>query len=174
MTADVKNQAAREFRSALERARRADILFKGAVYGCSILFLLIVVGIFIELVMGSRQAMGTFGLSFLWTSSWNPVTSQFGALPLIYGTVVSSGIGIVLAAGIGILAAAYLAEFAPGWLSRPLSFTIELLAAVPSVVFGLWGLFVLAPLMRNYVDRSGNRPSDFYQYSKDRSLERRF
>ncbi len=152
MTANAENQAERDFRSALERARRADILFKGAVYGCSLLFLFIVVGIFIELVMGSRQALGTFGLSFLWTSSWNPVTSQFGALPLIYGTVVSSGIGIVLAAGIGIFASAYLAEFAPGWLARPLSFTIELLAAVPSVVFGLWGLFVLAPLMRNFVD----------------------
>jgi len=93
-----------------------------------------------------------FGLSFLWTSQWNPVTGQFGALPMIYGTVVSSFIAIILAAGIGIFAAAYLADFAPRFLARPLSFTIELLAAVPSVVFGLWGLFVLAPIMRTYVD----------------------
>lgn len=71
---------------------------------------------------------------------------------MIYGTVVSSAIAIILAAAIGIFAAAYLADFAPAFLARSLSFTIELLAAVPSVVFGLWGLFVLAPLMRNYVD----------------------
>jgi phosphate transport system permease protein len=79
------------------------------------------------------------------------VTNQFGALPLIFGTVVSSSIAIVLAGVVGILAAAYLADFAPRWLAQPLSFVIELLAAVPSVVFGLWGLFVLAPIMREFI-----------------------
>ena len=112
-------------------------------------FVLLVVGLFLELLIGSWPSIHAFGAKFLWTSQWNPVTQQFGALPLIYGTIVSSAIAIVLAGVVGILAAAYLAEFAPSWLARPLGFVIELLAAVPSVVFGLWGLFVLAPFVRN-------------------------
>ena len=124
----------------------------GAVYGSCVVFAVVVAGIFIQLVNGSKLALATFGLSFLWTSRWNPVTEQFGALPLIYGTVVSSTIAIFIAGGVGIFAAAYLADFAPRSLAKPLSFMIELLAAVPSVVFGLWGLFVLAPIMRNHVD----------------------
>jgi len=133
-------------------ARRADRLFMGAVYASSAVFVSIVVGLFIELLSGSWLALRTFGLSFLWTSDWNPVTSKFGALPMIYGTVVSSTIAILLAGGIGIFAAAYLADFAHRKLAQPLVFTIDMLAAVPSVVFGLWGLFVLGPIMRNYVD----------------------
>ncbi len=115
------------------------------------LFVLLVVGIFIELLQGSWLSIGKFGLAFLWTSQWNPVTDQFGALPLIYGTVVSSTIAIIIAAGVGIFAAAFLADFAPKAVAQPLQFMIELLAAVPSVVFGLWGLFVLAPLIREYI-----------------------
>jgi phosphate transport system permease protein len=86
------------------------------------------------------------------SSEWNPVTQKFGAFPLIFGTVVSSLIALVIAGVVGILAAAYLADFAPRRLARPLAFVIELLAAVPSVVFGLWGLFVLAPAMRDFID----------------------
>ena len=123
--------------------------FLFVVYAAAVLFVLLVAMLFVELVKGSWPSLQTFGARFLWTSHWNPVTNEFGALPLIFGTVVSSLIAIVLAGFIGIFAAAYLAEFAPGWLSRPLGFVIELLAAVPSVVFGLWGLFVLAPLVRD-------------------------
>jgi len=123
-------------------------LFLIAIYAASGFFVLLVLLLFASLVKGSWPALAAFGAKFLWTSEWNPVTEQFGALPLIFGTVVSSTIAIVLAGLVGILAAAYLAEFAPRWLARPLSFVIELLAAVPSVVFGLWGLFVLAPFVR--------------------------
>lgn len=125
-----------------------DRLFLIAIYAAVGLFVLLVTLLFASLVKGSWPSLVKFGAAFLWTSQWNPVTSQFGALPLIFGTVVSSLIAIILAGVVGILAAAYLAEFAPGWLARPLSFVIELLAAVPSVVFGLWGLFVLAPFVR--------------------------
>lgn len=125
-----------------------DRLFLIAIYAAVGLFVLLVALLFASLVKGSWPSLVKFGAAFLWTSQWNPVTSQFGALPLIFGTVVSSFIAIVLAGIVGILAAAYLAEFAPRWLARPLSFVIELLAAVPSVVFGLWGLFVLAPFVR--------------------------
>ena len=123
-----------------------------SVRGATLLFALVVIGLFVELVRGSWSSLTAFGLKFLVTSQWNPVTNQFGALPLIYGTVVSSGIAILLAGFVGVFAAAYLADFAPRRLAQPLSFAIELLAAVPSVVYGLWGLFILAPIMRAYID----------------------
>lgn len=126
-----------------------DRIFLFVVYAAAAVFVFLVAMLFVELVKGSWPSLQAFGAKFLWTSEWNPVTNQFGALPMIYGTVVSSLIAIVLAGFVGILAAAYLAEFAPRWLARPLGFVIELLAAVPSVVFGLWGLFVLSPVVRN-------------------------
>jgi phosphate transport system permease protein len=135
-------------RRSAARALRTDRLFLGVVYGSGALFVLLAALLFLELLRGSWESIVKFGPAFLWTSQWNPVTEQFGALPLIFGTVVSSFIAIVLAGVAGIFAAAYLSEFAPPWLSRPLSFVIELLAAVPSVVYGLWGLFVLAPFIR--------------------------
>jgi phosphate transport system permease protein len=128
--------------------RAIDRTFFFAVYAAVGIFTLLVIGLFVQLVHGSWPAIVAFGPKFLWTSQWNPVTNEFGALPLIFGTIVSSLIAIVLAGFVGVLAAAYLAEFAPRWISRPLGFVIELLAAVPSVVFGLWGLFVLAPFVR--------------------------
>lgn len=134
--------------AAIAATDRIFLLVVNAAVG---LFVLLVVLLFAMLVRGSWPSIAAFGPKFLWTSQWNPVTQQFGALPLIYGTVVSSAIAILLAGAVGILAAAYLAEFAPGWLARPLGFVIELLAAVPSVVFGLWGLFVLAPFVRNFL-----------------------
>ena len=130
------------------RIAAIDRLFLITVYAAVGIFVVVMALLFASLVKSSWPSLAAFGAKFLWTSQWNPVTNQFGALPLIYGTVVSSLIAIVLAGGVGILAAAYLAEFAPRWLARPLSFLIELLAAVPSVVFGLWGLFVLAPFVR--------------------------
>ena len=141
-----------DIRKSADRAHSTDRVFHVAVYGAAALFVITVVLLFLQLVGGSWLAMRTFGIAFLWTSQWNPVTNQFGALPLIYGTVVSSLIAIVLAGFFGVLAAAFLADIAPRWLARPLAFMIELLAAVPSVVYGLWGLFVLAPILRNVVD----------------------
>ncbi len=126
--------------------------FELCVYGATGAFGALVVGLFIELLWSSRLSIAAFGMSFLWTSEWNPVTNQFGALPFIYGTIVSSTIAILIAGVVGILSGAFLAEFCPQSLSAPLSFVIELLAAVPSVVYGLWGLFILAPVMRDYVE----------------------
>jgi len=129
--------------------RLAAKLFVSAMYLACGIFLALVIGLFLELLLNSLPSIRAFGLSFLWSSSWDPVASKFGALPFIYGTVVSSTVAIVLAGAIGVLAAIYLAEFSPDWVSTPLGFLIELLAAVPSVVYGLWGLFVLAPIIRN-------------------------
>lgn len=144
-----------EINPARRRRPRGQIssrLFDIALYGACALFILIMVGLVIQLMWGSRLSIRTFGLSFLWTSEWNPVTSKFGALPFIYGSVVSSGIALLLAAIVGISAGVFLAEFAPSFISVPLGFVIELLAAVPSVVYGLWGLFVLAPLVSNIIE----------------------
>lgn len=127
----------------------ADRIFTWSLYAAAGLFVLLIAGLLAELVAGSWDALRAFGFHFLVSSEWNPVTNRFGALPLIYGTVVSSLIAIVLAGVIGIGAATFLADFAPPALARPLAAVIELLAAVPSVVYGLWGLFVLAPFMRN-------------------------
>jgi phosphate transport system permease protein len=139
------------FRRVARFVSPADRGFAAVVYGGSILFAVLIVGLFIQLVLGSWPSIAAFGPSFIWKSGWDPIASKFGALPMIYGTVVTSLIAIVLAAFIGIMAAVFLAEFAPRWLSAPLSFLIELLAAVPSVVYGLWGLFVLAPFVRTAI-----------------------
>ncbi len=130
----------------------AGTAFDALVHGSTLVFLALVLGLFVELLWSSRQSISTFGFSFLWTSEWNPVTSKFGALPFVYGTVVSSAIAILLAGFTGVMSGAFLAEFCPPRLSQVLGLLIELLAAVPSVVYGLWGLFVLAPLMRVYIE----------------------
>ena len=121
--------------------------------GCGTgIFVLLVAGLFVELLVNSLPSIREFGLSFLWSSEWNPVTERFGALPFIFGTVVSSVIALALAAAVGISGAAFLAEFAPYYIATPLGFVIELLAAVPSVVYGLWGLFRFAPAMQHYIE----------------------
>ena len=140
-----------QFRRGARVGSPADRGFAAVVYGGSILVALLIIGLFVELVLGSWPSIVAFGPSFIWKSSWDPITSKFGALPMIFGTVMTSLIAIVLAAFIGIMAAVFLADFAPRWLGQPLSFLIELLAAVPSVVYGLWGLFVLAPFMRTTI-----------------------
>jgi phosphate transport system permease protein len=135
-----------------QAAARADRIFLTTLWIAVGLFAATVIGLFVQLVHGSWQSILSFGLAFLVSSSWNPVTGQFGALPMIYGTLVSSFIAIAFAAVIGIGAATYLAEFAPRQVADPLAALIELLAAVPSVVYGLWGLFVLVPIFRQYID----------------------
>lgn len=140
-----------KLRTGITRIDR-DRLFMWTLYAAVGLFALIVLGLLEELIRGSWESIAKFGFRFLVTSTWNPVTGVFGAMPMIYGTLVSSVLALLLAGFVGVLAASYLADFAPRFIAAPLSFTIELLAAVPSVVFGLWGLFVLAPFLRAYVD----------------------
>ena len=146
----VRASKAREHQRRLKLSGRASGRgFEICVYAGTAIFLALVTGLFGELLWSSRLSLAAFGPAFLWTSQWNPVTNQFGALPFIYGTAVSSAIAILLAGATGVLAGAFLSEFSPARLAAPLSFMIELLAAVPSVVYGLWGLFILAPMMRD-------------------------
>lgn len=133
------------------RGRFADLIFTGVLYLACFVFIAVMAGLLVELTWGSRLSLYQFGVGFLWSSKWNPVTSQFGALPFIYGTVVSSGIALLLASIVGISGGIYLAELAPRRLSHGLSMLIELLAAVPSIVYGLWGLFVLAPVVSDWI-----------------------
>jgi phosphate transport system permease protein len=133
-------------------AAQADRIFLATLWAAVGIFTATMLGLIIQLIHGSWQSILTFGFKFLVTSTWNPVTGQFGALPMIYGTVVSSAIAILLASTVGIASATFLAEFAPRRIAQPLASLIELLAAVPSVVYGLWGLFVLVPIFRAYID----------------------
>ncbi len=102
----------------------------------------------VELVVGSRLAIQRYGLEFLTSSTWDPVADQFGALPLIFGTLISSLIALIIAVPLALGVAIFLTEFAPSYIRQPVSYVVELLAAVPSVVYGLWGIFFLIPLLR--------------------------
>ena len=113
--------------------------------------LLLVVALAAEMLRAAWPAIQRFGWRFLVTSVWDPVAEQFGALPFVYGTLVSSFLAMLIAVPLGIGAAVYLAELAPPWVRPPVAFLVELVAAVPSVVYGLWGIFVLAPLLRTWV-----------------------
>jgi phosphate transport system permease protein len=126
--------------------------FRVLVMLAALLVLLIVGGLIADLTWESRQALGRFGLGFLISQNWDPVHQQFGALPYIFGTIVTSLIAIVLAFFIGVGSALFLTELSPRPLRGPLSALVELLAAIPSVVYGLWGIFVLAPLLRQFVE----------------------
>lgn len=127
-------------------------IFRGAAMLAALLVLLTVVGLAVELGWESRQAIAHFGAAFLVTQTWDPVHQQFGALPYIFGTIVTSLIAIVLAFFVGVGGALFLTELSPKALTGPLSALVELLAAIPSVVYGLWGIFVLAPLLRTTVE----------------------
>jgi phosphate transport system permease protein len=112
----------------------------------SVFALIVLVGF--ELAKGSNLALKKFGWSFLTSSDWDPVNEQFGAVPFIFGTLVSSGIALLIAVPLSIATAVYLTELAPQWIRQPLTMFIELLAAVPSVILGLWGIFVMVPWLR--------------------------
>jgi phosphate transport system permease protein len=118
----------------------------------SLLILLIVGAMIIALAMKSLPAMRQFGLHFLIARQWNPAASQFGALPFIYGTIASSAIALLISVPLALGVAIFLVEQAPRYVSRPITFLVELLAAIPSVVYGLWGIFVLAPFLRVHVE----------------------
>jgi phosphate transport system permease protein len=114
----------------------------------------LIAGLVIVLILNSLETIGRFGAGFLTGQAWNPVEGQedFGALPFIFGTVVTSIIALVLATPLAIGSALFVSEYAPRWLGNPVAFLVELLVAIPSVAYGIWGVFVLVPLMRDQVD----------------------
>lgn len=131
-----------------------DIFFKWLTAACAFLVLIIILGIFIELVRSSRLSIARFGVKFLISQAWNPVSENFGALSSIFGTLVSTAIAMLLAVPLSLIIALFLVELAPAWASRIIGGAIELLAAIPSIIYGMWGLFVFAPFMAKYVQPS--------------------
>lgn len=125
-----------------------DRAFKGLTLLMALSVFVLIALIGFELARGSGTALRQFGWHFLVSSDWDPVNEKFGALPFIFGTLVSSAIGLVIAVPLSIATAVYLTELAPLWIRQPLTIFIELLAAVPSVILGLWGIFVMVPWLR--------------------------
>jgi len=132
--------------------KAGDALFKGISYFFAFSVILLMALIFIVLVKESWLSLKTFGFGFLISSEWDPVSGAFGALPAIWGTLVSSLIAIIIALPISLGIAIFLTEMAPKPLRGPVGSAIELLASIPSIIYGMWGLFILAPLLSDYVE----------------------
>jgi len=132
----------------LRRLQLRDLIFRELTRAAAIAVLVILSGIIISLIHGSLPALRTFGLGFLITESWNPVTEKFGAIAPIYGTIVTSLIAMLIAVPVGLFIALFLTELCPMWLRRPIGIAIELLAGIPSIIYGIWGLFVFAPFLQ--------------------------
>jgi len=135
--------------SVLRRLRTSDLVFHGLTRAAAITVLVLLSGVILALIIGSAPALSTFGLSFVTTEVWNPVTEQFGALAPIYGTLVTSAIAMLIAVPVGLMIAVFLTELCPKMLRRPIGIAIELLAGIPSIIYGIWGLFVFAPFLQD-------------------------
>ena len=133
---------------ALDRMRMGDIGFRLLTRLAAITVLVLLGAIILSLISGALPAFREFGLGFLVEERWNPVTEKFGALAPIYGTLVTSFIAMLIAVPVGILIAVFLTELCPMWLRRPIGIAIELLAGIPSIIYGIWGLFVFAPFLQ--------------------------
>jgi phosphate transport system permease protein len=135
----------------LGRLRLSDTAFRNLTRGAAILVLVLLGGVIAALVKGSLPALQEFGFAFLYEQRWNPVTEKFGAFAPIYGTIVTSIIAMAIAVPLGLLISLFLTELCPMWLRRPIGIAIELLAGIPSIIYGIWGLFVFAPFLQRFV-----------------------
>ena len=133
---------------ALDRLRLGGIGFRVLTRTAAIVVLLILGAVIVSLISGSLPALRAFGLNFVVEERWNPVTERFGALAPIYGTLVTAFIAMLIAVPVGLLIAVFLTELCPPWLRRPIGIAIELLAGIPSIIYGIWGLFVFAPFLQ--------------------------
>jgi phosphate transport system permease protein len=131
--------------------RLRERMFRAATFLAALLVLLLLGGVVLSLLSGSWPALAHFRLGFLTREVWNPVTDQYGALAAVYGTLVTSFLALLLAIPVSFGIAVFLTELAPVWMRRPVGVAIELLAAVPSIIYGIWGLFVLAPILQSHV-----------------------
>src|SRR5213596_3362884 len=130
---------------------RSDRIYQRALTAFALALpalILVIVGV---LLVDALPALERFGPSFLWTSTWDPVAEVYGAAPMIFGTLASSMLALLIAVPLALSVAIFLTEFSPRWLRQPVAFLVELLAAIPSVVYGMWGIFVLIPFLRSYV-----------------------
>jgi phosphate transport system permease protein len=139
-------------RKLLRRLQLSDRGFHVITQLAAAAVLVILGGVILSLVLGSLPAIREFGFSFLTSQSWNPVTDKFGALPAIYGTLITSLLAMIIAIPVGIGIAIFLNELCPPSLRRPIGIAIELLAGIPSIIYGIWGLFILAPFVQQFVE----------------------
>src|SRR5437016_12036796 len=135
----------------LDRRRHGDSVFRNLTRAAAIAVLVSLAGVMISLVTGAWPALRAFGFNFLIEEHWNPVTERFGAIAPIYGTIVTSLIAMLIAVPVGLMIAVFLTELCPMWLRRPIGIAIELLAGIPSIIYGIWGLFVFAPFLQQHV-----------------------
>jgi phosphate transport system permease protein len=136
-----------------KRQQLGDRMYHWVLVAAAFSVLLVIVGLIWQLVHGSQQSIAKFGFAFFTDSEWDPSANHFGALPFILGTLYSSFWALVIALPISLLAAVFLSEIAPSWLEKPVSFMVELLAAIPSVVYGLWGVLVLQPWLVKTIEQ---------------------
>ena len=139
------------YSNVLARLRFGDTVFRHLTRAAAITVLVLLGCIIFSLFVGSLPALRAFGFDFLTEQRWNPVTEKFGALAPIYGTIVTSLIAMLIAVPVGLLIALFLTELCPEWLRRPIGIAIELLAGIPSIIYGIWGLFVFAPFLQGTV-----------------------
>jgi phosphate transport system permease protein len=144
--------AAHQDNAGAHPGRLGNFFFGGAAWIFALLVLILLLGVMISLVVGAFPALQAFGISFVWTEVWNPVKDQYGAMAPLYGTLVTSIIAMAVGVPVSLGIAIFLTELCPNYLKRPISTAVELLAAVPSIIYGMWGLFVLAPLMQKYIE----------------------
>jgi phosphate transport system permease protein len=140
------------WRALSPTGNKGDAVFRSLLLGAALLMIVIVCAMILALASESMLSIRQFGFSFLTGRVWNPIKGDFGALPFVYGTIVSSLIALLISVPLSLGIAIFLVEQAPYYLSRPIGFLVELLAAIPSVVYGLWGIFVLAPFLRVHVE----------------------
>jgi phosphate transport system permease protein len=138
-------------RSTLKRFIATDSFFRYLTRAAAITVLAVLFGVFVSLALGAWPAFRAFGLDFLTTQSWNPVTEKFGVLPPVYGTILTSLIAMLIAVPVGIGIAIFLTELCPRLLRQSIGIAIELLAGIPSIIYGIWGLFVFAPFLQQHV-----------------------
>ncbi len=136
---------------SLARIALLDRVFHQVTRAAAVVVLIILGGVIVSLVHGSLPAMKAFGFGFLTSQAWNPVTENFGALPAVYGTVITSLVAMLIAVPAGLGIATFLTELCPHPLRRPIGVAIELLAGIPSIIYGIWGLFIFAPFVQTHV-----------------------
>jgi phosphate transport system permease protein len=136
---------------AIARGGARDLRFRMLTLAAALIVMGIFAGVITSLVIGAMPAIKAFGLSFIWSSKWNPVTEQYGAWPSIFGTLVTSFLAMLIAVPVGIGIAIFLTEICPRPLRRPIGIAIELLAGIPSIIYGIWGLFIFAPWVQEHV-----------------------
>ena len=152
MQANRPETAARDIEHRSRKDARHDRIFRGILRFCALLVLAALLGAALSTLWGGREVLFKDGFHFLTSDAWNPVTDNYGALAPIYGTLVTSIIAIVLAVPVSFGIALFLTELAPGWLRGPVATAIELLAAIPSIIYGMWGLFIFVPFMADHVE----------------------